>query len=104
MVLFCRKHIRRAKVNHDNVFLTKHVYPDISLETSTPKVNDRPYLLGHDTLGFEEEMPINIEKYSSISQNLYPDDQNPDNKYVWTSLFYLRRRIQGLCQGTVCGK
>ena len=53
-------------------------------------------------MGFEEEMSIYVKKYSSNIENLYPDDQNPDNKHIWTSLFYLRRRIQGLCQGTVC--
>ena len=99
--MFYRKQIRRAKINHDDVFLTKHVYPDVVSETSTPKVNDRPYLLGHNTMGFEEEMSIYVKKYSSNIENLYPDDQNPDNKHIWTSLFYLRRRIQGLCQGTV---
>ena len=77
------------------VFSANRIYPPWI-------VNDSPYLLGHNTMGFEEEMSIYVKKYSSNIENLYPDDQNPDNKHIWTSLFYLRRRIQGLCQGTVC--
>lgn len=95
-----RSKLKHAKYQHDEIFLTKAYLPTNVDDTLGPKVKDRPYLLGEETIDsdfMEKKIKYNI----AINKNLFPNELKPDMKYYWEGIFFLRNRTQELCKGTV---
>lgn len=95
-----RSKLKHAKYQHDEIFLTKAYLPTNVDDTLGPKVKDRPYLLGEETIDsdfMEKKIKYNI----AINKNLFPNELKPDMKYYWEGIFFLKNRTQELCKGNV---
>ena len=88
-------------MKHDEIFLTRNVYPNYSEDKGSPKVNNLPYLFGQDTVEFEASRKGSLEKFGLPDINNFSDEINPDMGQFYESIFYLRQRTQDLCKGTV---
>ena len=97
---FFRLKLHLAKYEHDEIFLSKAYHPTANSDSIGPKVRDKPYLLGEDTLAtnFDEKK---IEFNNAIDKNLFPNELVPDMAYFWEGIFFLRNRTQELCKDTV---
>ena len=100
-VAISRSKLRKAKYKHDEIFLTKAYLPTLTDDTMGPIVKDVPYLLGKGTIAndfIEKKMMYN----DATNRNLFPNELEPNMTYFWEGIFFLRKRTQELCKGTVC--
>ena len=65
-----------------------------------PRLKDTPYLLGKDTID-NDFMEKKIKYNGSTNKNLFFNEVEPNMKYYWEGIFFLRNRTQELCKGTV---